>query len=845
MNKLLLLSTVMLIITSTGLGQRYWVGAVSTDWSNSSNWSTVSGGAGGASVPGSGDLVFIDANALNTCILGTMASVSQFKITGGTFSFGASGSLTVNSTFDMFGGNFNAGAGSLNVPGNTFTLSGGTFNAGSSTISLGKNMAIPSPSSFVPGTSNFVLNGNTQQDVFIVSTSQSGLMNFYNLTINKPANSLVNFTSGAVDTFQVNNSLALTAGTVSGSGFIKIEKDVSAASTFGGFGISIACTGPNPSEIRLDAPLAVTGVSNFVGIAKSTPDVTVSVYRTAGADDTIRIGNFDANFIVRTGIIQFPGNQPIVSHFQKIQIEPGGTFKCTSNFFYNAGQHINLGGTFDPNNGTYIFNYSPIPAFTQFTKHRENFYNLIVDIAGGQFNPSPNDTLTINGNLILRTGLITGQTQSAFDVKGDVSFEMNMQPTQAHTNLVFSGITDQQLKFDNGAEGNWNASVTVNKPSGKLLLQSPFLMDDYGSGSNNTFTFTKGIVKSSAANYLLFTNTNNAVGASNASYVDGPVQFKWYGDFTFPIGNDGYYGPAKITNSTADNIITAQYFHENPTPLYNTALLAATLQNVSTREYWMISKSGTSISPLIWLSYDNIRSGGVTDVSKLRVSHWNGSLWTDEGNGGSSLPFISAGNIISSFSPFTLASVDKNPNPLPLHFVSFKATLTQDGTRLAWQTANEINNSHFNIQRSSNGLMYDKIGQVTAQHSGLNSYRYAYTDSKVLKGINYYRLEQIDIDSTRKYSDVVCIFNNENAVKSPIVVFPNPSSGYASLQCVMFAGKKVLLEIFNAAGQKLQSQWIQLDASGKWSSIHLSAAGCYFINLSFDNTLCKGALIIK
>ena len=337
------------------------------------------GGAGGASVPGPTSIVTFDRATPNTCVLNSTVSTQQLTISGGTLSLGSAGALTVTSTFSMSGGSFNAGAGSLTVSSNTFTLSGGIFNGGSSTITIGNNFSILSPTSFLPGTSTVVFNGGGQQDVAIISGSTPGTFTFYNMTLDKPG-SLINFTSSPADTFQINNQLLFTNGQIKGSGFLKVEKNAWVQNGFDGAGISMATTGSNPSTIILDTIFASLTNSN-IGIAKVDGTVITNFVKT---NPTIRMGNFNGTLVIRRGILQFPDNPPVKSNFSTITIEPLGTLKCTSNFFYNAGQHVNTGGTFLHNNGTYVFYQPTIPAVTQFTNHKENFFNLNIDIAGAQ-----------------------------------------------------------------------------------------------------------------------------------------------------------------------------------------------------------------------------------------------------------------------------------------------------------------------------------------------------------------------------------------------------------------------------------------------------------------------------
>ena len=59
------------------MASRYWVSAVSSNWNNTANWSTSSGGSGGASVPGASDDVFFDGSGLGDCVIDAAVNVQS------------------------------------------------------------------------------------------------------------------------------------------------------------------------------------------------------------------------------------------------------------------------------------------------------------------------------------------------------------------------------------------------------------------------------------------------------------------------------------------------------------------------------------------------------------------------------------------------------------------------------------------------------------------------------------------------------------------------------------------------------------------------------------------------
>lgn len=892
---LFLLLSLSLSLHQTINAQRYWIGAVSAGWTNSANWSAVPGGPGGASVPGVNDQVFFDRVTPNPCILNATVTIQQLNLSAGLLSLSTSGQLTVTSNFQVQGGSlsavpggiiisnapfnllsgtvdlnggsfnitntfnmsggtfslgsgsftssgffslsngvFNANTGTVNASNNVFSISGGTLNAGSAQFFFGNNLSIGAPNAVQPGTSTVTFNGAGQQDVIAIGTGISSKIVFHNLIINKPGNSQINFTTtSSIDTFQINNLLTLQAGRFTGSGFIAIERDVVTLPTFGGSGIPIACTGPNPSTVTLAAPLGVTGVSNFVGVLKSDPSVTVTVIRGPGnIDDTIRMGNFDARFIVRRGILQFPQNPPVLSRFRTIEIEPGGTLIAPQNFLYNAGEHINLGGTFIANGGTYVIYYPTLPNRTSLTTNNETFHHLIIDCQN-QFGPGLDDTLTVTGDLIIRSGELQGEARSAFNVKGNVTYEAGALPSAGVTNMIFSGTIDQTLTFAATRIDAWNGSISVNKPSGELILGSPVVLDQFADGLGpRFFRFTRGIVRGSSTNYLSFKNQAVAYDASNLSYFDGPVQFQWFADFIFPIGDGGYYAPVKITTPN-NELVTAQYIREDPGLTYDPAALE-NVANVSKREYWMISKAGTSNSVFISLSYDSARSGGISDPSALRVTRWTGSVWQSLGSQLEAGNFVRTSGPISSFSPFTLGSTDAILNPLPVHLVSFSGRAESGYNLLEWTVDNEENFDRYVIERSGDGTAYSSIGEVRGANDG-RLHQYSFRDNSPLTR-NFYRLKMVDIDGSFEYSTIVRV-QQESVTELTMQVLPNPVRGDMKLAVTARESSSATVYIAGVGGAILRQQQVQVNRGMTVFNIATSnlSKGTYLVELRMDN----------
>lgn len=174
---------------------------------------------------------------------------------------------------------------------------------------------------------------------------------------------------------------------------------------------------------------------------------------------------------------------------------------------------------------------------------------------------------------------------------------------------------------------------------------------------------------------------------------------------------------------------------------------------------------------------------------------------------------------ITSVRPFNVDGA------LPLRFISFTAAKADDKVLLSWKTADEQNTSHFEIERSADGTLFEKIATTAAANSsGLHDYQQ--TDVHPNKGINYYRIKQVDKDGRFTYSAVIRISFNNGV--NMLTVYPNPATQFIVLDFATLQ-QKVQVKIFDMQGrlvlseQKTGTQLIKINieklAAGKYTAI--------------------------
>jgi uncharacterized delta-60 repeat protein len=192
---------------------------------------------------------------------------------------------------------------------------------------------------------------------------------------------------------------------------------------------------------------------------------------------------------------------------------------------------------------------------------------------------------------------------------------------------------------------------------------------------------------------------------------------------------------------------------------------------------------------------------------------------------------------VSNTNVFALAAYQTG-SVLPLHLLAFSGKKINSTIQLNWVTENEINTSLFDIERSSNGIAFTKIGEVAAiNSSGKNEYTFA--DVHPLNGINYYRLKQTDIDGRFTYSPIIRV--SINGIELLFVLSPNPATNFIN---ITYTGKKekVTISIYDAQGRLVKEQTQKGELIIK-AAIQQLMPGIYFIQLADNDTIQQGKFI--
>lgn len=144
-----------------------------------------------------------------------------------------------------------------------------------------------------------------------------------------------------------------------------------------------------------------------------------------------------------------------------------------------------------------------------------------------------------------------------------------------------------------------------------------------------------------------------------------------------------------------------------------------------------------------------------------------------------------------------------NITTLPVKLNGFTAKKQNNSEVLIkWETLSETNSRNFIIERSTDGANFVSIGEQLAKGNATSLNSYSFVDKRPANGYNYYRLKQVDINSSFDYSAVELV---KMAIgDAPLQVYPNPASSYVQLSG-LGQDKSYSYALFNILGLKVAS----------------------------------------
>lgn len=311
-------------------------------------------------------------------------------------------------------------------------------------------------------------------------------------------------------------------------------------------------------------------------------------------NDSLKVTSFTLN--------HYGGNS--YNYFYTSKVE--GDMNISNVATFGGGYHTDVAGNTFTGNSVFTNNGSNI--FYDGYATGNNFLGHMTYIrTGGDFHIGINDTNSYGGNLNVNS-----------------PFPLNM-------NLIrFNGSTNGTISQLGAAPINIPYMMLNKTGGGTLTLNSPVRII-------NTASFENGYMISTLANPLIFLDNALTFNQSDYSHIMGSAIKIGDDAFSFPLGNGsglhliGMSAPGGTTDSFQANILL-----KNPgVDGYPTTSKVGALLHIEPFLYWTLNRLTGSSAVAVSLGWSNpCINEGITDLPSLAVSRWNGSQWTNLGNGG-------------------------------------------------------------------------------------------------------------------------------------------------------------------------------------------------------------------
>ncbi len=408
------------------------------------------------------------------------------------------------------------------------------------------------------------------------------------------------------------------------------------------------------------------------------------------------------------------------------------------------------------------------------------------------------DIATANDLLWIENGGVTLSNSTILDVNGSVDFEGGTFTGGSGTTIyIYENLSrtattlnwnNTTVRFDGAAAqtitGNFQGTrafdnIRINNSSATGITLSGDVDID------GLLTFQDGHFYTSADDSLRLRSSGTKTGASSDSHVKGPMiknNIAASSTYTFPVGKGTRYAPVSIVDvGTGSDNWKAEYFlsNSNGTSSFDPDDPGSGFQALTeiASDMWTVESQGSNTSK-IRVTYGAWH--GSSDQTDLRVVWWDaaqsgGARWENQGgnpiSGSVTTGTVTSENAISfSSQDFTLGAVSEDA--LPVEMLYFEGAEDGGAVLLDWATATEIDNDHFEVQRSQDGRDWEVIGVVNGAGTTVEEQVYDFSDFKPYVGNSYYRLRQVDYDGKFAFTDIILV--NVRLEPISLNVYPNP-----------------------------------------------------------------------
>lgn len=625
-------------------------------------------------------------------------------------------------------------------------------------------------------------------------------------------------TSGTTLNFSSGNGTGVSTiseGAVfNGTGNVNISRTVNSSGTTNGITFGSGITLGLNGILGGDGNLTVNGILNW-----TYGTMSGSGYRNFAFGSVLNV-NTSSTVYLTGGTLANYGTLNFVSGYLAlstgVQLENNATCNVTDTFILSRQAEAICSFV---NTGTFNVNAGSGKSFGSYVQFENDG---TTNISSGSLEMR-NDLHLKSGSLNNSSGtLIFPNTVKITRSTGTIS---NTPTFSSNINLEYTG----SILVTTGNEMPTGASILTDLTianSGGVILGSSITI-------NQNLNLTSGRLLIGNNNLTLVGSVVGTIDASNMVVTNGSGEFRkrYYGSgsFTFPIGDNSgtaEYSPLDF-NLTSYSALSSAYVGAKVTNSKHTSNTSTT--NYLNRYWTLIANGITSPQYNATFNYKDADING-TEAGLYGAKH-DGSNWTLFSNVNSANNTFQVTGL-TSFSDFTAGE----QSALPVELISFFGEIVNRKIVMNWQTATEVNNYGFEVER--NNILHnnwEKIGFVRG-HGNSNSLKiYSFTDANPPNGKIKYRLKQIDFDGKYEYSDEIEVF-----IEGPVTYTleqnqPNPFNPETIIKYSIPNNEFVTLKVYDMLGKEITNLVNEQKPAGNYSVSFYAkgiASGVYLYKLN-------------
>jgi|GEM_PF-628280 len=207
---------------------------------------------------------------------------------------------------------------------------------------------------------------------------------------------------------------------------------------------------------------------------------------------------------------------------------------------------------------------------------------------------------------------------------------------------------------------------------------------------------------------------------------------------------------------------------------------------------------------------------------------------------------VSADKLTGCAASTASATVVVNAAVTPVRFISVNAAKTGGGIAVNWTVAAEADVSHYDIEKSFDGVNFGVIGSVKYKEAAALVNKYSFTDVAASNtDMVYYRIRQVDHNLFYTLSTIVMV---KMAPDKILQIWPNPASDQVTVNITVNNSQATYIDLLNLTGSRLLSKQVELIAGANSiliKNLHSFPPGVYLFKIVADGQTTMQKIVIK